>query len=154
MAPARRGRGRRRGGQIDRDASIAEFVDDAVEPAEIPTILGGLDAIPAEDGEGHGVDAGLDHQANVLVQCLLGPLVRIVVAAERDALQARASAAGIPTVVYYPVPLHRQNAYKDFPADPAGLAVSEDLASRVISLPMHPYLASQVQDRIIEVILG
>lgn len=75
-------------------------------------------------------------------------------AAERDALQARATKAGIPTVVYYPVPLHRQNAYKDFPADPTGLPVSEDLASRVVSLPMHPYLATQVQDRIIEVIAG
>ena len=74
--------------------------------------------------------------------------------AERDALQARASAAGIPTVIYYPVPLHHQNAYKDFPKDPAGLPVSEDLAGRVISLPMHPYLASQVQDGIIEVIAG
>lgn len=73
---------------------------------------------------------------------------------EREAFQKRASAAGVPTVVYYPVPLHRQNAYKDFPADPAGLAVSDDLAGRVVSLPMHPYLASQVQDGIIAAVLG
>jgi len=73
---------------------------------------------------------------------------------EREAFQKRASAAGVPTVVYYPVPLHRQNAYKDFPADPAGLSVSDDLAGRVISLPMHPYLASQVQDGIISAVIG
>lgn len=73
---------------------------------------------------------------------------------EREAFQKRAIAAGVPTVVYYPVPLHRQNAYKDFPADPAGLAVSDDLAGRVVSLPMHPYLASQVQDGIIAAVLG
>ena len=82
-------RGRRRGGQVDRDAGIAEFVDDAVEPAEIPTILGGLDAIPAEDGEGHGVDAGLLHQADVVVPDVLGPLVGIVVATEGDAAAIR-----------------------------------------------------------------
>lgn len=73
---------------------------------------------------------------------------------EREAFQKRASAAGVPTVVYYPVPLHRQNAYKDFPADPAGLSVSDDLAGRVVSLPMHPYLASQVQDGIISAVIG
>ena len=82
-------RGRRRGGQVDHDAGIAEFVDDAVEPAEIPTILGGLDAIPAEDGEGHGVDAGLLHQADVVVPDVLGPLVGIVVATEGDAAAIR-----------------------------------------------------------------
>ena len=74
--------------------------------------------------------------------------------AEREALQARAAEAKVPTVVYYPVPLHRQNAYRDFPADPAGLVVSDDLSGRVVSLPMHPYLATQVQDRIIAALVG
>lgn len=73
---------------------------------------------------------------------------------ERDALQARASEAGVPTVVYYPVPLHRQPAYSSYPADPAGLAVSEDLANRVVSLPMHPYLDRDTQDRVIAAVLG
>lgn len=68
---------------------------------------------------------------------------------ERDAVQARAKAAGVPTVVYYPMPLHRQTAYKDFPRDPAGLAVSEALGSRVLSLPMHPYMSQEQQDQII-----
>ncbi len=72
---------------------------------------------------------------------------------ERSKLQARAKAAGVPTMVYYPVPLHRLNAYKDFPGDPAGFGVSEDLASRVVSLPMHPYLSQQTQDRIVAAIL-
>ena len=69
-------------------------------------------------------------------------------AAERDALQEKAKAAGVPTVVYYPMPLHQQKAYRGFPRDPAGLPVSEDLAERVVSLPMHPYLAADVQDQI------
>lgn len=74
--------------------------------------------------------------------------------AERDALQARAKAAGVPTVVYYPVPLHRQNAYRNFPADPQGLRVSDDLAGRVLSLPMHPYLDLPEQEKVIAMIAG
>lgn len=69
--------------------------------------------------------------------------------AERDALQVRAKAAGVPTVIYYPVPLHRQTAYKHFPGDPEGLRVSDDLASRVVSLPMHPYLGSEEQEKVV-----
>jgi dTDP-4-amino-4,6-dideoxygalactose transaminase len=60
----------------------------------------------------------------------------------------------VPTVVYYPIPLHRQSAYSAYPADPAGLDVSEDLADRVVSLPMHPYLAPETQDRIIAAVIG
>lgn len=73
---------------------------------------------------------------------------------ERSALQERAKAAGVPTVVYYPVPLHRQAAYGGFPGDPAGLAVTEDLARRVVSLPMHAYLPAETQERIIEAVIG
>lgn len=74
--------------------------------------------------------------------------------AERDALMEKAKAAGVPTVIYYPMPLHQQKAYKDFPRDPNGLGVSEDLSQRVVSLPMHPYLDRETQDRIIDVIAG
>jgi dTDP-4-amino-4,6-dideoxygalactose transaminase len=74
--------------------------------------------------------------------------------AEREALQARCRDAGVPTAIYYPIPLHVQGAYADFPRDPAGLPVTEDLAGRVVSLPMHPYLASQVQDTIVAAVLG
>ena len=74
--------------------------------------------------------------------------------AERDAFLARAKEAGVPTAVYYPIPLHLQKAYDKYPRDPAGLPVSEDLAGRVVSLPMHPYLAADTQTRIIEAIVG
>jgi dTDP-4-amino-4,6-dideoxygalactose transaminase len=73
--------------------------------------------------------------------------------AERGEVQEKAKAAGIPTAIYYPIPLHAQTAFREFPRDPAGLPVSEDLARRVISLPMHPYLGAQVQERIIEAIV-
>ena len=79
--------------------------------------------------------------------------IKLNPAAERDAVQSRARAANIPTVVYYPLPLHRQTAYKDYPRDPAGLSVSEDLGGRVLSLPMHPYLSEDQQDQIISALV-
>lgn len=72
---------------------------------------------------------------------------------DRARVAAALQAEGIPTAIYYPVPLHRQPAYQAFPADPAGLAVSDRLAGEVLSLPMHPYLDPVTQDRIINAVL-
>ena len=74
-------------------------------------------------------------------------------AEDRDISMARLKAAGIPSVVYYPLPLHKQGAYRDYPSDPAGLVNCDELAQTVFSLPMHPYLDEATQDRIIEVLL-
>jgi len=73
--------------------------------------------------------------------------------AERQAVQEKAKAAGVPTAIYYPIPLHAQTAFREYPRDPNGLPVSDDLARRVISLPMHPYLGAQVQEKVIEAIV-
>ena len=56
--------------------------------------------------------------------------------------------------VYYPRPLHRQTAYRGFPADPAGLAASEIAAETVFSLPMHPYLDPETQARVVTALTG
>lgn len=80
--------------------------------------------------------------------------LRAASTADRDAAMAALKAENIPSVVYYPMPLHQQQAYRDYPADPAGLATCTDLAKTVFSLPMHPYLAAQDQDRIIDVLLN
>ena len=69
---------------------------------------------------------------------------------DRDRVRAALAAAGIPTAVHYPRPLHRQPAYRDYPIAAGGLPVSEYLAERVLSLPMHAYLQADVQDRIID----
>ena len=70
-------------------------------------------------------------------------------AGRRDALAAALKAQAIPTAIYYAKPLHRQEAYRNFPIADGGLLVSERLADEVISLPMHAYLEPPVQDRII-----
>ena len=74
-----------------------------------------------------------------------------VAGGRRDALAAGLKAEGIPTAIYYPIPLHRQQAYRHFPVGKGGVAVSDRLAAEVISLPMHAYLDAPTQDRIIDV---
>ncbi len=69
----------------------------------------------------------------------------------RAKFQADLKDMGVPTVVYYPIPLSRQKAYAQFPAVPT--PNSERLSERVVSLPMHPYLDEPTQDRIIEAVL-
>jgi len=68
---------------------------------------------------------------------------------DRAGLAAHLKAQGIPSAVYYPIPIHKQDIYSVYPVGPGGLPVSEAKAERVISLPMHPYLDEDTQDRVI-----
>jgi dTDP-4-amino-4,6-dideoxygalactose transaminase len=73
---------------------------------------------------------------------------------DRDGLAAHLKAAGVPTAVYYPVPMHRQKPYAGFDQAPGGLPVSESKADLVIALPIHAYLTPEVQDQVIEAVRG
>ena len=70
----------------------------------------------------------------------------------RAAILARLAAAGVPTAIYYPKPLHLQEAFQGLGYRPGDLPVSEAAAARIFSLPMHPYLEPADQERIIGVI--
>ncbi len=72
---------------------------------------------------------------------------------DRDTIVAALRERSIPTTIYYPRPLHSQTAYAGFPRDPAGLAVAEQLSAEVFSLPMHPYLVEEDQERIIAALI-
>jgi dTDP-4-amino-4,6-dideoxygalactose transaminase len=72
----------------------------------------------------------------------------------RDGLAAHLKTRGIPTAVYYPVPMHLQAPYAGFGRGPGGLPVSEAKSATVLALPMHPYLKPEVQDRIITAVRG
>lgn len=67
--------------------------------------------------------------------------------AQRTAVQDSLKAAGVPTAIYYPRPLHRQPAYRD-QHDGSALPVSEDLAERIMALPIHPDLTEEALDHI------
>jgi dTDP-4-amino-4,6-dideoxygalactose transaminase len=71
---------------------------------------------------------------------------------DRARFQAGLKEAGVPTMVYYPIPLSRQPAYAHYPSAPT--PVSEALSGHVVSLPMHPYLDQETQNRIIAAVLA
>jgi dTDP-4-amino-4,6-dideoxygalactose transaminase len=63
-----------------------------------------------------------------------------VPADQRDALQAYLKSNGIPTMIYYPVPLQEQAAFRSIVHQPTDLAHSNQLCTQVLSLPMHSEL--------------
>jgi UDP-2-acetamido-2-deoxy-ribo-hexuluronate aminotransferase len=73
--------------------------------------------------------------------------------AGRDRVQAALRADGVPTAIYYPRPLHRQPAYSA-QHDGSALPVSEDLAGRILALPIHPDLTEDDVDRICGAVLA
>ena len=70
---------------------------------------------------------------------------------DRDKLAADLKAKGIPTAIYYPIPMTAQKGYAHFPAVP--VPVSTDIGKKVISLPMHADLDEKTQALIIEAVL-
>lgn len=94
--------------------------------------------------------------------------IKLQDSAQRDALQATLKAEGIPSMVYYPKPMHLQTAFIDFSTRPSGLGrndsdsmsfraqsrnlnlcpVATSLCSRVLSLPLHPYITEEQIDTV------
>ena len=72
----------------------------------------------------------------------------------RDQVCQTLAAANIPSAIYYPHTLPQQPAYKGFPVVPGGAPNAEALTRDVVSLPMHPYLDTETQDRIITAVLA
>ena len=69
---------------------------------------------------------------------------------ERDRLVGLLATAGVPTAIYYPKPLHLQPAFAYLDHAPSDFPVAEDLAERIFSLPMHPYLDEVAIDQIVQ----
>jgi UDP-2-acetamido-2-deoxy-ribo-hexuluronate aminotransferase len=69
---------------------------------------------------------------------------------DRDKVQTSLKERGIPTAIYYPIPLSHQKGYRHYPS--AATAVSEKLSKTVISLPMHPYLDDRTLETISEAV--
>lgn len=71
---------------------------------------------------------------------------------DRDSVLEKLKAAGVPTAVHYPVPLHRQPAYQATCRIAGTLTNSDTVAGRVVSLPMHPYLDLIIQETIVRAV--
>jgi dTDP-4-amino-4,6-dideoxygalactose transaminase len=114
-------------------------------------------------------EIGLRQQAAERYNALLKGLVETpVVAKDRSSVWAQYSvqsdrrqvlmdalkAAGVPTAIYYPKPLHLQTAFANLRYKAGDFPVSELVSERIFSLPMHPYLAGTDQERIAGIIRG
>lgn len=81
-----------------------------------------------------------------------------VMGADRDTLREGLAAAGIPAMIYYPVPLHQQNAYRDARYKDGDFPVAERLASCVLSLPMHTELDNEqleyITSNVLKLVIG
>ncbi len=72
----------------------------------------------------------------------------------RDWLKHQLQEAGVTTIIYYPIPIHRQPAYAHLDYEPGSLPVTERLCAEVLSLPIFPELSSVQQQQVIEVLRG
>lgn len=72
---------------------------------------------------------------------------------ERDRLQTHLQQNGIPSIVYYAKPMHKQTAFAYLPFDEQDFSVTNELCYRVLSLPMHPYMKDADVQLVSKVIL-
>lgn len=72
---------------------------------------------------------------------------------ERDAMQAKLKAAGIPSMIYYPRGMHQQAAFKDMKLSSGDYPETIEATNRVLSLPMHPYMTEEDVDTVVNEIL-
>ena len=71
---------------------------------------------------------------------------------ERTKIMSTLSNANIPSMIYYKLPLHLQTVFKKLGYEKGDFPISEKTARQIFSIPMHPYLDNEKQDRIIEVL--
>lgn len=69
--------------------------------------------------------------------------------AQRTAFQAHLKDKGVPTMVYYPSPMHFQTPYAPYGGGKGSMPVSESLCHKVVAIPMHPYMSDQTCDEVI-----
>lgn len=71
---------------------------------------------------------------------------------QRDGLQATLKENGIPSMIYYVKPMHKQEAFSHFEFDDEDFEVTNELCETVLSLPMHPYLTEEDVERVCDTI--
>lgn len=122
-------------------------------------VAAGYDQLFAQLNLGRGLSSN-KHQADALVLSSHTPIITPFIAADnssvyaqytiqverRATVQTMLTAAGIPTAVHYPIPLNKQPAVADVSAQ---LPVGDAVAEKVLSVPMHPYLTPDQQQRVV-----
>jgi UDP-2-acetamido-2-deoxy-ribo-hexuluronate aminotransferase len=143
------------------DADIAARQAAAGRYHELLAPAGGEQGARQADPEGKGDDAGplgafdepyrllpwpAADRTSVFAQYSL--LIR-----DRDAMQAKLQAAGIPTAVHYPMPMNQQPAYAHY-CCPECTPVAAAVSRHIMSLPMHAHLGEDEQRRIVSALVN
>jgi dTDP-4-amino-4,6-dideoxygalactose transaminase len=68
---------------------------------------------------------------------------------DRARLQSALESAGIGYGIHYPIPIHLQGAYRPLGHQPGDFPVAEDLAGRILSLPLFPEITVEEQERVV-----
>jgi len=77
-------------------------------------------------------------------------VIRLPRGSDRAAVSKLLGDAGVPTAIYYPIPMHSQPPYAHYPVSSCALPITMDLCDHVLALPMHPYLTKAQQVHIAE----
>jgi dTDP-3-amino-3,4,6-trideoxy-alpha-D-glucose transaminase len=143
-AVADRVRRLRTGGQTDRYHHVEIGVNSRLDELQAAVLRVRLPRLPAQTARRRAL-AGLYRStlsaAGLLPECDAGHVYHLLVvrAAARDALQQHLRAAGIETLIHYPVSLPDQRAFAPF--DPGACPEAARAAGEVLSLPLHPRLS-------------
>ncbi len=78
--------------------------------------------------------------------------VYALLSARRDELQKHLEENGVPTLIYYPLPLHLQKVYAPLGLSAGDFPVAEDISRRILPLPMYPELTDEQVDHVIKAV--
>lgn len=79
--------------------------------------------------------------------------IRLESKEQRDTLQAKLKENGIPSMIYYPTPMHAQTAYKSLAISDSDCPTAAHLCETVLALPIHPYITGEDINLVCEIIL-
>jgi dTDP-4-amino-4,6-dideoxygalactose transaminase len=77
-----------------------------------------------------------------------------VIGVDRDALQTYLASKNIPSMIYYPIPAHKQEMFTALGESYSTMEITDDLTSKVISLPIHTEMQNDQQEYIIQEVLS
>jgi dTDP-4-amino-4,6-dideoxygalactose transaminase len=80
--------------------------------------------------------------------------IKLIDRVQRDNVQAALKEEGVPTMIYYPKPMHAQSAYNALNYTAGACPVTERLCDTVLSLPIHPYLSNNDIEFVVEKLLS
>ena len=69
-------------------------------------------------------------------------------------MQAALTAADVQTLIHYPIPPHRQQAYGDITWPAGAFPIADRLADEVLSLPIGPHQTAEETERVVEAVIG